>query len=331
MDRRVLVVDDDSESLRLLGDDLAEAGYTVLKATNGRKALEIATDQAPPIMITDWSMPQMDGPELVKTLREHDGIRFIYIIVMATLGDDDRLVEAFNAGADDFVSKPIRRRELLARLHAAQRICRLEDDLAKRTREIHRLNAELAVGHQELGEMNLKLKQMATTDELTSLLNRREAMERLKEFWGNAKRYGLELSCIMMDIDHFKRFNDTYGHAAGDAVLRETAFTLRESVRDTDLVCRLGGEELLVICPNVAMDGTLQLAERLRTELESTKVAHDSRVLRVTMSLGVASYREELENCEQLLKEADDALYSAKAAGRNCVRAAAPTTEHTEA
>lgn len=310
MDRKVLIVDDDPAILRLLEAYLIQSGYEVLKAADGPEALRIAAAEAPPIIITDWMMPEMNGVELCRKLREHEGIRFVYLIVLTAHSEISRLVEAFDAGADDFLTKPVQKAELLARLRAGEHIARLESDLAKRTREIHRLNAEMAM-------TNDRLRRMATTDELTGLVNRREAMSRLNQLWSAVERYGHPFSCIMVDIDHFKRVNDVHGHAVGDTVLREVGQLLQASVRGTDVVCRIGGEEFLVLCPNVSTAGAAVCAEHLRSAVE----AHDFRCrdqrLRVTISLGVGEYEPGVSNCEAILKRADEALYQSKQAGRN--------------
>lgn len=323
MQSKVLIVDDDSFSLRLMEKYLRLTGYEVLKATNGRDAMQIVLDQAPPILITDWVMPGMDGIDLCRALRGHEGVRFIYIVMVTSHSDIDRLVEAFDAGADDFLPKPINRQELMARLHAAERIIRLENDLSRRTREVHRLNAEMAVTNEQLGVVNGKLRQMATTDELTGLLNRREAMNRLRQLWNENERYGHPFSVLLLDIDHFKQVNDTHGHATGDLALQETARVLRKSTRASDIVCRMGGEEFLVMCPGVAASGGIVCAEHLRAAIEANRFKFDENQLHVTVSIGVAEKTPAILTPDALLHEADEALYAAKHAGRNRVVIAA--------
>jgi two-component system, cell cycle response regulator len=317
MKNRVLIVDDDRAILRLLEKYLVDAGHEVLQATNGREALRLVLGEAPPIVITDWMMPEMDGLELAHALREHEGVRFVYIILVTAHSEHNRLVEAFEAGIDDFLTKPIEKPELLARVRSGEHIARLEEDLAKRSREIHRLNAEMAITNEKLAMANDKLKRMATTDELTGLLNRREAMHRLQELWHCEDRYGHQFSCIMLDVDNFKRFNDAHGHAVGDMVLRETAIVLRQSIRTTDIVCRVGGEEFLVLCPNVGAPGAAVCAEHLRAAVGAHDVRHEGKILNVTISLGVAERNQHMTLPDDLLKTADAALYAAKDSGRN--------------
>ncbi len=317
--RTILVVDDDPSQVRLTANMVASDENIVLTASNGREALRIIGSEAPRIVITDWSMPEMDGAELCRTLREHEGVRFIYIIIVTSKEEESRVVDAFDAGADDFLHKPLNKAELNARLRAADRIVQLESDLAKGTREVHRVNAEMALTHRRLNKANEKLRRMATTDELTGLLNRREAMTRMEEFWEAQERYDQVFSCIMLDIDRFKTFNDTHGHAAGDAVLKQTAKLLRQSTRKTDLVCRIGGEEFLILCPNVGLKGGGICAEHVREAIEGHPFTFGEKTLQVTISLGVAQRIAGVAATDDLLKLADDALYASKHAGRNRV------------
>lgn len=322
MQKRVLIVDDDPASLRLMHLFLSSSGYEVLQAANGREALKVVLEEAPPLIITDYTMPDMNGAELCRTLRGHEGVRFAYILVVTAHADTERLIEAFDAGADDFLSKPINRQELLARLQAGERVARLEEEVARRTREIHRLNAESAVANQNLEEANKKLTMMAITDELTGMMNRREAMARLMELWQYHERYGPEFACIMVDIDHFKKFNDTHGHAVGDMVLRETAALLRTTIRKTDFVARVGGEEFLVLCPHVGVDGGVVCAEHMRSAVEQHVFTHEGETLKVTLSFGVAQRDETMGGPDELMRKADTALYEAKVLGRNRVAVA---------
>ncbi len=313
MRRGVLIVDDDSSVLRLLEGFLTQAGYEVSSASNGVEALGVLRAEGHQIVITDWDMPLMSGLELCRTIRHSEYIGFVYAIILTA--HTDKVVEAFEAGADDFMSKPPVRGELLARLKAASRIVDLEADLARQNREIHKANAELAV-------LNSKLVEIATTDELTGLANRREALQRLNEHWETTLRHGQPMSCMVLDMDHFKRVNDAHGHDVGDMVLRETAKVLAKRARIGDKVCRLGGEEFLVLCPESTVEMAAQAGGRLRRSVESQTLRHAHLRLAVTISVGVAQRDETTNSPQDLLKKADNALYAAKAAGRNTVRVA---------
>jgi len=239
-------------------------------------------------------------------------VGFVYIIILAAHSDKERVVEAFDAGADDYLSKPFHRGELLARVKAGVRIIELEADLENKNRQILRSNAEMAV-------LNRKLQELATTDELTGLANRREAWMQMNKIWASAERHGHPFSCLMIDLDEFKSVNDLYGHSVGDTVLRETARLIKQDTRTSDMVCRIGGEELLILCPNNNAREIAQLAERLRHKVETHVIKHDKLELRITISIGIAERTNLMTTPDHLLMIADKALYAAKSAGRNKV------------
>jgi len=309
---KILVVDDIPDNVKLLAYDLEDAGYEVITAYNGKEALEKIHAEGPSIVLTDWMMPVMDGLELCRVIRSSEAVGFIYIIMLTAHSDKDRLVEAFEAGADDFLSKPFHPSELMARLGAGVRIVKLEADLAKHRLEVHKANAELV-------SLNERLDTLATTDELTGLANRREAMRRLDESWAASQREQRPLSCILFDIDHFKRCNDTYGHDAGDAVLRETAAVITRIARTNEHPSRFGGEEFLMVCPSSTPAEAAKAAERIREAVAAHVVHCNGNDISVTISLGVASRSTGAETPEELIKQADEALYQAKESGRNKV------------
>jgi diguanylate cyclase (GGDEF)-like protein len=310
--QRILIVDDDPTSLQLVKSYLTRDGYEVITAGGAVEALRILHRQSPPIVVTDWTMPKMNGIDLCRTIRSSEAIGFVYVIVMTAQAETERLVEAFQAGADDFVSKPVNRHELTARLTAAARIVGLEADLARQQRAVHKANAEMAV-------LNEKLHRMAATDELTGLPNRREAMRRIEEHWAIACRRGEPMACIMLDIDRFKRCNDEHGHEAGDVVLQETARVLGRFARAGESVCRFGGEEFLVICPRATAEMAATAAERFRQAVASHAIPYQDRKLSMTISAGLAEREPAMTVPMDLLRAADEALYAAKRGGRNRV------------
>ncbi len=317
-DRRVLVVDDDRSAVRLIARFLETAGYEVLTAANGAQGMRTLIESDIHIVVSDWEMPEMGGIEFCRRIRSGESIGFVYFMVVTARTEKDKLTTAFDAGADDFLTKPVDRAELLSRVRAGSRIVRLEADITRHNREIHKANADMAI-------LNERLQQLAATDGLTGLTNRRRAIEKLSDLWTAAQRYGMALTCLMMDIDHFKGFNDTYGHAAGDAVLRATADCVSAQVRATDVVARIGGEEFLVIVPNTSSDEARILAERIRSAMAAMRVLHDGRQLSTTVSLGIAEKHTGIRSEDDLLRAADCALYAAKNSGRNRVCSAADT------
>lgn len=309
---RVLAVDDDPVSLKLLSYHLSRDGHTVVGAADGRQALALALQHRPQVVVTDWMMPEMDGLELCKALRSNQASRGTYILIVTGREEEERAVEAFEAGADEYVSKPFKPRILAARVRAGQRMIELREQVEHDKRELERQNAEMRVLHR-------KLNTAAMTDVLTELPNRRFAMRQLEEELTNALATEAQLAVIMIDIDHFKEVNDLHGHDAGDAVLRETASALRRCTRKNEVVCRLGGEEFLVVVPDTGRDGCALFAERLRTAVEAHRIVAGTFDGHVTVSLGVAALSPGSRTVDELIKMADRRVYIAKSAGRNRV------------
>jgi diguanylate cyclase (GGDEF)-like protein len=310
---RILVVDDDAVSLRLITHHLTRDGHQVWTASNGKDALVEVLQRGPQMVVTDWMMPEMDGIELCKALRRTTEGRGIYTILLTGREDEDRVVEAFDSGADDYVNKPFNPKILLARARAGQRMIELREQVEADRRERARQVSQMAV-------LNRRLEAAAMTDILTRLPNRRYAMARLEQEVANARRTRSPLCVIMLDIDHFKAVNDECGHDIGDLVLKETADALRRAIRKSDVPCRLGGEEFLVICPGSDLGGAIGVAERVR---EAVAEQDFSKALdrNVTISLGVAAFDTVSSTVDTLLKDADRRVYLAKSAGRNRVAA----------
>jgi diguanylate cyclase (GGDEF)-like protein len=307
---RVLLVEDDRAMLVLLEAMLKAAGHDVLVARNGVEAMRIVEQHHPQLVITGWAMPQMDGITLCRKLRESSERCDVYVIILTIQESVDRLVEAFEAGADDYLVKPVAQKVFFARLRAAQRVVQLQEELAFDREQLLRFSKDLAASNE-------RLQRLALTDALTELPNRRFAMERLEQEWALSKRGDRTLSCMMVDIDCFKPINDKFGHQAGDEVLKCVANTLRQSARTQDVVCRYGGEEFVVICPDTGIDAAYQCAERLRLNVAALKFKNQEAGIRLTISIGVAEKKEGITSIEKLLSRADECLYVAKQGGRN--------------
>jgi diguanylate cyclase (GGDEF)-like protein len=309
---RILAVDDEPISLKLLVHHLTRDGHTVMTAANGRDGLARALAHNPQMVVTDWMMPELDGIEVCKALRRSSEGVATYILILTGREEEDRVVEAFEAGADEYVCKPFNPRVLLARVRAGQRMIELREQVESDKQERARQLAEMAV-------LNRRLQTAALTDVLTELPNRRYAMKRLEQELSTARRAKTPLSVIMIDIDNFKSINDEHGHDTGDAVLRETANVLRRMVRRGDVVCRLGGEEFLVISPASDVQRGKLLAERIRGAVADAPIHHGTFARNVTVSLGVAAFDGHDQSLDQLLKIADTRVYTAKTIGRNRV------------
>ncbi len=312
---RILLVEDDPDTLRLMKRRLESAGYPVLACGNGLEAVAALRELGADIVVTDWAMPEMSGLELcraVHELRDSQALGAIYLILITASSERTRVVEAFEAGADDFLHKPFDFDELLARLRAGERILKLHEEVRQRQLELSKYTAQLA-------GLNRRLERLANTDMLTGLPNRRQVLERLDEAWALAVRRNVPLSCLMLDVDHFKRTNDTYGHRGGDLVLQELARRVQALIRRYDVCGRFGGEEFLVICPQESVRSAVRLATRLREAIAATPVWCEGRRVDITVSIGVAERRAAHADPEALIGEADRMLYVAKSRGRNQV------------
>jgi diguanylate cyclase (GGDEF)-like protein len=307
---RVLVVDDDPETVELLESILSEAGYEVFTAANGKDGLARAMQCRPQAIIADWIMPQPDGLQFCRALRSTQIGRGVYFVLLTALTEDSRLVEAFDNGIDDYVQKPVNPRLLLARLRAAERVIGLQNEVESDRDDVRRFAAELAMS-------NRRLQEAALLDPLTAIPNRRYAMDRMHQEWSAAERGSRALATMLIDVDHFKRINDTHGHDVGDTVLKRVAETLKTTARVQDVICRIGGEEFLVICPDTDSAAAAQCAERLRQAVCAARLPIGNVMLQVTISIGVAAMDQSMHGPGAMIKAADQAVYAAKQAGRN--------------
>lgn len=306
----ILVVDDDSLLLNKVVELLSATGESVISAADGHDAMRLLVERRPRVVLSDWVMPRTDGVELCRQIRTHGAEHPIHFIMMTTHADKSRLLEAYEAGVDDFVVKPFDHEELLARVRAGIRAAKLHDDLVRKASGSKAVNAELAI-------LNSRLERLAITDELTGLFNRRHALNRLGEQWQMFQRYGRPLTVAMIDIDHFKSINDSRGHGVGDAVLRRVASILRDQTRGTDVVCRVGGEEFLILFPSQTIDEAEVCAERCRLAVANHIFGIGGVDLTATISIGLAFRSADMREYTDLLAAADKALYAAKRGGRN--------------
>lgn len=288
---RVLVADDQPECLRLLKAILRKAGFDVHTATNGEEAAEMALALSPNFLITDWMMPNMDGLELCRRVRTSNLPNYTYIIILTGRSQVTDLVEGLTAGADEFLRKPVDRSELIARMLSGERMLRMEQCL----------------------------RDTARRDALTGLPSRRAFNEDAEREFQRARRYQSKLSCVVLDADFFKKINDSHGHAAGDAVLRALGETLATSRRNTDLICRYGGEEFCALLPETGEEAAAVWADRVRHTIHSQEVRFEGVLLRVSASFGVSEMLDDCRSVSQLFDMADQALLVAKQSGRNRV------------
>ena len=317
---KILIVDDHEDNIELLRARLEARGYEVHGANDGHAALEAVTRVVPDLILLDVMMPKMDGIEVVRRLKSNPDLPFIPVIMQTALDSTENKVEGLDAGADDYITKPINFAELEARVNSLLRFKQLQVALKSANIQLASTNEQLAAREKELAEMNDKLRQISLTDGLTGVENRRSLEERLKDQWQHSVRLHEPMSVVMCDIDKFKSVNDNYGHLAGDAVLKEIAKLLKDEAREIDRVGRYGGEEFLLILPGTVLDAAVTFAERLREKVESHTFSYEGGSLCRTMSCGVASApHPKVKDQEALVRAADDALYVAKETGRNRV------------
>jgi two-component system, cell cycle response regulator len=305
---RVLVAEDDPTSRHKLKSVLTKAGYEVVDACDGEQAWQLLQTGNPPrLAILDWMMPGMDGLEVCRRVRQGASEQYVYLILLTSNDRKQDVVRGMEAGADDYLTKPFDTAELKVRLRAGERILDLQQRL---------------IAAQE------SLRVQATHDPLTGLWNHGEILDILRREVERAQRERSTLAVVMADVDHFKAINDTHGHLAGDAVLREVASRLLHGVRPYDPVGRYGGEEFLIVVPGCNPDTAVNQAERLRESIGSCPIPAGEASILATLSLGItvmtATATVKL-NHHALLKAADEALYLAKKNGRNRVEVAPET------
>lgn len=296
----VAVVDDDATIRRLITLYLKRNAFDVIECATGEDARRILHEFPWDLAILDRRLPDIDGLDLCVELKSDARLRNRYVIVLTGKDEPSDKLEGFDLGADDYVTKPFQPPELLARIRAAKRIVDLQNELI---------------------ESNRRLERLSITDGLTQLHNHRHFQEQLARAFEESARYRRPLALALIDIDHFKRINDTWGHASGDEVLKVVSRIFAESVRGADLVARYGGEEFAVMMPETDLDDARLVAEKIRQRVEATSIDTDQASISATVSIGVAAApRPALPTPMALIEAADRALYRAKREGRNQVR-----------
>jgi diguanylate cyclase (GGDEF)-like protein len=301
----VLLVGDEARVRGPLRGTLAEAGFRVAEAADGRQGLSLAIELQPQVMLVDLLAAEIDGIELTRTLRQFKAGRSSYIMILSATENDEKLVAAFAAGADGFLTLPMDSRLLGARMLAGKRVAGLQAELRQEREEIRRISAELAVSNQQLQEVGM-------TDLLTGCRNRRYAMERLQQEWAMAVRSERPLACMVIDLDNLKQVNDTHGHAAGDTVLKLCASALRGEMRAQDVLARSAGDEFLVLCPDTSLEAALACAERMRVAVETLPIVDAERTTHGSVSIGVAVRDAMTPDADALIRLADQSAYLAK-------------------
>jgi two-component system cell cycle response regulator len=304
--KRLLLIEDSAAQGGQLKATLEEFGFDVQWVDSGSAGLQAALEMPPDLVLLDVVMEDVDGFAVCRVLKQHDETCDIPIIMLTVRGDVEDRVVGLEIGADDYLAKPYAEAELRARIAVALRAKDARRELLRRTQQL-----ESKLQH---------VQALATTDALTGLYNRRRFSEALDHECAVTKRYKSALSFLMLDLDHFKRINDTHGHEAGDEVLRMVSELLRQSLREVDLPARIGGDELAILLPQTPKYRAETVAQRIRVGVERSPVEYRGRRIPVTVSFGVADDSDvEAGNGEALMRAADKALYRAKLGGRNRV------------
>jgi len=291
---KILLIDDSRLIAHVAKTILTKLGHEVILAQDGMAGLEAAKSEQPDIILLDLIMPVMDGFQVCQQLKEEGGTKEIPVIMLTSKAEAADKVRGLEMGALDYVTKPFDEGELVARV-----------------------NTQL-----KLKELREALQELANRDGLTGLYNHRYFHEQLSKDLLRARRYHESLSCILLDIDHFKKFNDTHGHQTGDVVLSTLGQVIKDSIRDSDFAARYGGEEFALVLYHTDGSGAYDVAERLRQMVEDCEVHDKGNVLHVTISVGVATFpHEAIDDSKELIECADKALYRAKENGRNRVEA----------
>ena len=310
---RILIADDDATSRLVLKATASKLGHECLDAKDGSSAWDILSLDRIDVLLTDWMMPGVDGPELCRRVRDELSDRYIYVVLITALGNREQVLQGMSAGADDYLIKPVDPFAVRTRLVAAERVTALH-------RQLVVIRAQLELANRELSER-------ALTDPLTGLGNRRRMSEDLARAHAHARRKGRAYAMALLDIDHFKLYNDHYGHLAGDETLRQVAQCFTKAVRAGESIYRFGGEEFLLLLPDCDEVAAAAAADRIRCAVSDAALPYDVRQTApavVTISGGVACWTPGCAfSVDDLLQQADEALFQAKTAGRNRVDVAA--------
>jgi two-component system, cell cycle response regulator len=299
---RVVLIEDDPAIVRLLVRVLSTAGMQVIPCATGAEGLEVVERGAWDLCLLDRRLPDLDGIEICRRIKADARFDARQVIILSAYSSLDARVEALNLGADDYIIKPFHPTELLARVNASRRVVEMQ---------------------QQLVDMARQLEELSARDDLTGIFNRRHFGAMLERAFDHSNRYRRPLSVAIIDVDHFKDINDSFGHQAGDTVLAEVAKRFSRSVRSSDYLARYGGEEFVVLLPETQLEDALTFSEKLRAAIATAPVAiGQGQALPVTVSVGAASLAHtRFHSPTEMIAAADQALYRAKRNGRNRVEA----------
>jgi diguanylate cyclase (GGDEF)-like protein len=300
----ILLVEDDKLQAEITKDYLVKYGYKVLIAVDGKSAIKTLSSQNVDLVLLDVVLPDISGYDVCRWIKVNDSTRFLPVIMLTIKGSTKDKVEGLRIGADDYLPKPYNEIELNARIYASLRVKSLRDELIRK--------------NQQLEEVLTKLEKIAITDPLTGLFNRRYFESVIEKEYNKTVRYKTPTSCLVIDIDYFKRINDNYGHRKGDEVLKEIARLIKDCLRKVDTIARWGGEEFVILMPGTDSQKAYVAAERIKDTIEKNSFSGINE--KITISIGISSIPSEyIDSAEKFIDTADNALYEAKAKGRNLI------------
>lgn len=317
---KILIVDDNKDERVIISYLLKQLDIEMIEAGNGKEAQEYLYDDEISIIILDLYMPLMDGYETCKLFKSRETFKHVPIIALTSSENSNDLKRMLEAGANDFIRKPFLFEEFTARIKAQLRLKNYFDEIQMHISEEERLNQKLLEVNEKILDLNGKLEDMAITDYLTGIYNRRYILEYLEQEIERSNRYDTMFSVILFDFDNFKNVNDTYGHLVGDEALKHFCNLVSENTRKSDLMGRYGGEEFLLIMPNTTIEQVEKHANKLREVIEENPLKYgNNEKLKITVSAGCTSFYQLDKKSEDLIKRADDALLRAKNNGKNRV------------
>jgi diguanylate cyclase (GGDEF)-like protein len=307
---KILIVDDSRVEIKIMSKFLGTE-YDIIEAVDGQAAIELATTTMPDLILLDIVMPGMDGLSVCKVLKSQLATAHIPVLFITAVSNSQDIVKGFEAGGQDYITKPFYSEELCARI-------KVHLDLKKSKEILLRYAKELEMKNEKLNVMMVRLENSAMTDFMTGLANRRQIMQQIKAETSDLKRNNGKAMLILADIDDFKKINDTYGHDCGDSVIKGIADMLKSTMREEDVIARWGGEEFLMLLPGVDLEYGKIIAERICKWVEVVPFRYQEKSLSVTLTFGVAELDRDL-GVDASIKKADEALYKGKNMSKNCV------------
>lgn len=315
----ILIVDDVPKNLQVLGNILSQQNYRIAAATSGVQVFSMIDEICPDLILLDIAMPEMDGYQVCKKLKEQPDFLDIPIIFLTARSETEDIVKGFAAGAIDYVTKPFHSVELLARVRTHLELKRSRESLKLAYQKLNDANLKIREENEKLVEAQRKLELAAKTDALTRISNRRDMSEKIAYENSRTERSGKPFTIVLSDIDNFKTVNDTFGHDCGDHVLVSIAGLIKSNLRKQDHIGRWGGEEFLMLLPETDLEGGRIISEKIRNAVAQSVFEYNGERFSVTMTFGVTVCMGQDKTCRQYLKKADAAMYKGKKKGKNCV------------